>query len=107
MAASKTPKTESVETVKILGRLDRGLDDVDRLLASGKGDIVLDFSACPFISVDGLEWLEELLMRAQSMSRSVRLVNIPPTIYKVFKVSRIDSILRSCGAPSSAIGPAC
>ncbi len=114
MSAAKSQKNEQahnepiqVETVKIQGWLDKGPDDVDRLLATGKTDIILDFSLCPFITVDGLEWLEELLLRAASMERSVRLVHIPPTIYKVFKVSRIDCILKACGAPAATSGPVC
>lgn len=110
MSAAKAQKREGavqVETVNIIGRLERGIDEVDRLLAAGKSDIILDFSGATFISVDGLEWLEELLLRADSMEHSVRLAHIPPTIYKVFKVSRIDCILKACGAPSTHQGPVC
>ena len=116
MSGKKMKKSEQVEVgekingdnqVRISGQLDRGLDEVDRLLASTKDDIVLDLSGCTFITVDGLEWLEELLLRAESMTPNVRLVNIPPTIYKVFKVAHLDCILRACGAPSVATGPMC
>ncbi len=91
----------------VLGSLDRALDEVDKLLAKGSTDILLDFSGCPFITVDGLEWLEELLLRAESMQSHVRFVNIFPSVYKTFKVSRIDSILRACGAPGTMRGPIC
>ena len=95
------------EPVRILGSLDKGKDDVDRLVAPAESDIVLDFSACTFISVDGIEWLEELAIRAESKGVKVRFENIPPSIYKVFKISHIDCILKACGAPSTAIGPVC
>jgi anti-anti-sigma regulatory factor len=117
MSGKKMKKSEQVEVgeksdsgdnqVRILGQLDRGIDEVDRLLAGTRDDIILDMSACTFITVDGLEWLEELLLRAQSMSPNIRLVNIQPTIYKVFKVAHLDCILRACGAPSVATGPMC
>ena len=95
------------ERLHVLGSLDRGLDDVDRVLARGNTDILLDFAGCPFITVDGLEWLEELLMRAASMQSNIRFINIYPAVYKTFKVSRIDSILKACGGPGPSTGPVC
>lgn len=88
------------------GSLDKGLREVDVTLASGNSDLVLDFVDCAFISVDGVEWLEELLLRADSVGAKVELKNIKPSIYKVFKVAKIDSIIRSCGG-GSAVGPVC
>jgi len=117
MTGKKARRNEQVEIVektsgaanriRVLGDLDHGLDEVDRLLAGTRDDVIIDMSACTFVSVDGLEWLEELLMRAESMTPNVRLVNVPPTIYKVFKVSHVDCILKACGSPSSAQGPMC
>ena len=93
-------------TFKISEKLTRSLDEVDRTLASGNLDLQLDFSACTFISVEGLEWLEELLLRAGSLSSQVTFVNASPSIYKVFKVARIDNILKACGAAAPS-GPVC
>jgi hypothetical protein len=101
-------QTKAIERVRIIGALEKGLSDVDLLLASGKSDVELDFGACNFISVDGLEWLEELLMRADSLEKSVRFVNLQPPQYKVLKVAHIDSLMRACGAPGKeASAPAC
>lgn len=107
MVKSKSKSEIQVESIRILGDLDRAKDDVDRLVAASESDIVLDFSACTFVSVEGVEWLEELAIRAESKSINVRFENIPPSIYKVFKISHIDCILKACGAPSTAIGPSC
>ena len=105
---SENNGAKAIEKVRILGALDRGLDDVDRLLASGKSDLELDFSSCNFISVEGLEWLEELLLRADSANASVRFVNLHPPQYKVLKVAHIDSLMRACGAPGKqASTPQC
>ena len=105
---SENNGAKAIEKVRILGALDRGLDDVDRLLASGKSDLELDFSACNFISVEGLEWLEELLLRADSAKASVRFVNLQPPQYKVLKVAHIDSLMQACGAPGKqASTPQC
>lgn len=101
-------ESRQLEKVRIMGELERGLDHVDRLLARGKTDLEIDFSACTFISVDGLEWLEEFLLRADSLKASVKFVNVQSPVYKVFKVSHIDSLMRACGAPNQAnIGQAC
>lgn len=87
-------------------QLLRVMEEVDRSMATGNVDVTLDFTTCHFISVEGLEWLEELLLRASSLSASVELINVPPSIYKVFKIARIDSIVRACGG-MSASKPVC
>ena len=96
-----------VEKIRIIGALDKGLSDIDLRLASGKSDLELDFGACTFISVDGLEWLEELLLRADSLKTTVRFVNMHPPQYKVLKVAHIDSLMRACGAPGKDVGTMC
>jgi hypothetical protein len=97
-------RTESV--FKAPEQLMRAIDEVDRLVAGGNVDLKLDFAQCTFISVDGVEWLEELLMRAPSLSANIELTNVAPSVYKVFKIARIDCIVKACGgmAPS---GPVC
>lgn len=97
-------KTKSV--FKMPHELNRPIDEVDHMLAGGNLDLNLDFSECTFVSVEGLEWLEEVLLRASSLSSEIELTNIVPTIYKTFKVARIDSILKACGSPSPS-GPVC
>ena len=86
--------------------LNRQIDEVDLTLANGNVDLLLKFDNCDFISVEGLEWLEELLLRAQSLNSQVTLKNVKPSIYKVFKVARIDSVLKACGG-SLPQGPVC
>ena len=90
------------QTCKITGQLRSSVDEIDKLLATGKVDLTIDFTACTFISVEGLEWLEEMLMRAASLQANVNFVNMPPPIYKVFKVAHIDSILQASGSPPPA-----
>lgn len=95
---NKMPENKSSKTIAIPERLERGIDQIDNELAN-KANLVLDFSECTFVSVEGLEWLEELLMRAESYSMSVQLIKMNPTIYKVFKVARVRNILAACGSP--------
>ena len=89
------------------GNIERPVEEVEHALATADQDIVLDMRAATFISVEGLEWLEELLLRSVSRQSAVRFVNVPPSIYKVFKVAHIDSLLQACGAPAAASGPVC
>lgn len=111
MAAKKStpppPKAEPAETIILAGSLDRSVEQVDRILASDTAHIVLDFTNCTFITVEGLEWLEELLLRAESKKHDITIKNVPPKVYKVFKVSHTDSILRACGAPATSSGSEC
>jgi hypothetical protein len=100
-------KTKTQTVFQMPAKLSRALDEVDRLLAPGNLDLVLDFMGCDFITVEGLEWLEELLLRADSLSSQVRLDHVPPAIYKVFKVSRIDDVLRACAGGAKPAGPVC
>jgi anti-anti-sigma regulatory factor len=104
-ASASVPSSAPATVVAIKGSLDRGLDHVDKVLAS-KVDLVLDFSECTFVTVDGLEWLEELLLRAESLQSNVRLVKMHPTVYKVFKVAHIRSLLKACDSPAPR-GPVC
>lgn len=89
-------------TCKITGQLTGNQEAVDKLIAAGNIDLTIDFNECTFISVPGLEWLEEMLLKASSGSVNVGFVGMPPSLYKVFKVARIDSILKACGSPSSS-----
>src|ERR1700723_895627 len=90
-----------VETIAVSSRLERAVDSVDMALAGGS-DVTLDFTTCDFITVDGLEWLEEVLFRSQSLERKVTFINLSPKLYKVFKVAHIDSLQKACGAPGPA-----
>ncbi len=46
-------------------------------------------------------------MRADSLKAKVSFINVPPAVYKVFKVAHIDNILEAAGSPSRAVGPVC
>lgn len=111
MTEKKKTASQSASAVKegnkfrLPGPLVKSLDDVDKLLATISGDLQLDFADCTFISVEGLEWLEEMLLRAQSKGVTVTFSNVTPSVYKVFKVAHIDSVMGACGLPIS--GPAC
>jgi len=104
--AGKDNAIRPTETLSMPSRLERAVDAADRALASGN-NVTLDFGNCQFVTVDGLEWLEEILLRSESFKSKVTLVNLKPQLYKVFKVAHIDSLQKACGAPGTAAGPVC
>jgi anti-anti-sigma regulatory factor len=109
MTADNVADTNNEGTAQVIpinGALERGIDQIDRTLATG-ANLTLDFTGCNFISVDGLEWLEELMLRSDSLGSTVQLINFRPPVYKVFKVARIERLLKACGAPSMTMGPSC
>jgi len=99
-------QNKPTELLSMPKRLERGVDSVDRVLAGGS-NVTLDFTGCDFVTVDGLEWLEEILLRSESLKTRVTFVNLNPQLYKVFKVAHIDSLQKACGAPGTASGPVC
>jgi hypothetical protein len=104
-ATNDNPK-KPTELLSMPSRLERAVDAADKALAGGN-NVTLDFGACQFVTVDGLEWLEEILLRSDSVKSKVTLVNLSPKLYKVFKVAHIDSLQKACGAPGTASGPVC
>jgi anti-anti-sigma regulatory factor len=93
-------------TLKVPTILRGAQNDVDETLASGQKSICLDFSLCNFITVEGLEWLETLLNKAKLAETEINLINVPPSIYKVFKVAHIDNTLMSLSSTAS-FAPSC
>ncbi|MBX9770741.1 MAG: STAS domain-containing protein [Candidatus Obscuribacterales bacterium] len=81
----------------IIGQIKSSIPEVDGLLAQSPSELTLDFANATFISVEGIEWLEEFLLRCDSKGMKVTFENIPSDIYKVFKVVRIDKIMKACG----------
>ena len=96
----------SQQVYKLISRVERAIDEVDCLLAPGDKNLTLDFQQTRFVSVEALEWLEELLLRSKSLQVRVAFVNVPPTVYKVFKVAHIASLLEACDSLKPS-GPAC
>ncbi len=89
-------------THKIIGDLSKNDEAVEKFIAAGDKDLLIDFSACTFISVSGLEWLESMLLKAGSGKVNVTFIELSTTLYKVFKVARIESILSACGSPAAS-----
>ncbi len=58
-----------------------------------KEEVVLDLQNTSFISVNFLEELEKLINKANELTRRLRIINVSPSIYKVFRIARNREIL--------------
>ena len=61
-----------------------------------KKEITLDFTRVTFISVYYLGRLEQFVDRARELGVSFQIINILPSIYKVFQVAKVRNILEIC-----------
>lgn len=59
-------------------------------------ELIVDFEDVSFISVYFLERLENFTQGARKLAVKIRLINVQPSIYKVFQVARVKDILESC-----------
>ena len=59
-------------------------------------EVEVDFKNVSFISVYFLERLENYIKRAQELNVRIKLLNVQPSIYKVFQVTRIKDVLTAC-----------
>ena len=58
-----------------------------------KEEVVLDLQNISFISVHFLEQLEKLINKANELNRRLKIINVSPNIYKVFRIARNREIL--------------
>ena len=59
-------------------------------------EIILDFNDLSFISVYFLESLESFIKKIKGLNLGIKIINMQPSIYKVFQVARIKNILEVC-----------
>ncbi|HOD81833.1 MAG: Anti-sigma-B factor antagonist [Planctomycetes bacterium ADurb.Bin126] len=81
------------------GSLPRILDALDQ----SQTGAIMDFAGVKFISSAGLGVLVETQRRAQAAAKQLALVHLPPQLYKIFKVSRLDQVFRLCQDENDAI----
>lgn len=97
----------TINTVKVPAIFNGEIQGAKKFAAETESPILINFAECTFITVDGLEWLEEFVISVEASGKHCRFENMIPSIYKVFKVARIDCLLRSCGAPAIPEGAVC
>ncbi|QQR59853.1 MAG: hypothetical protein IPG59_10330 [Candidatus Melainabacteria bacterium] len=106
-ANSKQQHNITINTIKVPAIFNGEIPGAKKFAAESQSPIMINFAECTFITVDGLEWLEEFVISVEVTGKHCRFENMIPSIYKVFKVARIDCLLRSCGAPAIPEGAVC
>ena len=59
-------------------------------------EIDICFEKISFVSVYFLERLEKLIDKAKELNVKIQITDVKPSIYKVFQVGRVKSILEVC-----------
>jgi anti-anti-sigma factor len=98
MAVEVSPSelNAEVNVVTLTGKLDMSTSDEDSaallegLESSGRG-IVIDMSGVDFLSSAGLRLLLSAFQKAEASDKQMPLISVHPMVYKIFKVSALDS----------------
>lgn len=96
-----------INTITVPAYFNGEINGAKKFADESQSPVLINFAECTFITVDGLEWLEEFVSCVEASGKHCRFENMAPSIYKVFKVARIDCLLRSCGAPVIPEGAVC
>ncbi len=94
--------------MKLSGNLDAesspvSLPTILDALDQAQTGAVMDFAAVRFISSAGLGVLIEAQRRAQAAAKQLALVHLPPQLYKIFKVAKLDQVFRLCQDENDAL----
>ena len=75
--------------------IDQIFQDLDNQLLDKK-DITINLQKVTFISVRFLEKLENFILKAQELQSQLKIVNVQPSVYKVFQVAKAKDVLSVC-----------
>src|SRR5437588_12809005 len=98
---SLAPPWNGEHVVRVVGELDLAtMDEVDRFLARLQGAVCLDCRELRFIDGAGLRSLLQSAARLESL----RLVNVAPTVRRVFELTETTSLLEPMSRTNTAKG---
>ena len=88
-----------VNVVVLSGRLDMEAAEADsptvlQALEQSPAGVVVDLGAVDFISSSGLRMLIAAYQNAQGTGKKMALIRARPSVYKIFKVSALDTMFR-------------
>ena len=89
----------NVKVVHLAGRLDTatGAAAGQKILAAlsqcGAG-LILDFAGMDFMSSAGISVLLQLRQHAQAANKQIAIIRSAPAIYKIFKITTLDTMFR-------------
>lgn len=75
--------------------VDSLFNELDKKLLDYK-EIALDLSSIGFVSVYFLERIVQFVTRAKDLNANIKIINLSPSIYKVFHVARVQPLLDVC-----------
>ena len=95
---TKTPNINDLFKGEITSNevIDNIFNSLENQLLDRK-EISLGLGEVTFISVYFLERLEKVVTGAKELNVKIQITNVQPSVYKVFQVARVKSILEICG----------
>lgn len=96
-AATPSARNPDLHVVPLSGRLDMAAaeaatDVIMDAVGSSPGGAILDLTAVDFISSAGLRLLILARRTAESEGKKLGIIGAQPAVYKIFKVSGLDSV---------------
>jgi anti-sigma B factor antagonist len=67
-------------------------EQLSQLISEGTTNFILDFNRCEFIDSIGLGVLVSIYKRCVEHKGSIKIINVNDKVFKVFKLTRLDSI---------------
>jgi anti-anti-sigma factor len=97
-----------VNVVRLSGRLDATTYEAAQpvildALAKGADGMILDMGSLDFISSAGLRTMLIVWKQAAADSKRVAMIDVQPSIYKIFKIAALDKIFRFFDSEDEAI----
>ena len=83
---------EDINSHNVVDLLFNKLDD--KLLDCK--EFAIDFNGVNFVSVYFLERITQFVTRAKDLNVNIKIINLSPSIYKVFQVAKVQSLIDVC-----------
>lgn len=96
MVAAGKPE---VNVVRLSGRLDAATYEaaqpvIVEALEKGPAGIILNMGSLDFISSAGLRTMLIVWKKAAADGKQIAMVDVQPSIYKIFKIAALDKVFR-------------
>lgn len=93
------PEKPGVNVVRLSGRLDattyEGAQPVIlEALEKARDGVILSVGSLDFISSAGLRVMVTLWKQAAASGKGIAIVDVQPSIYKIFKIAALDKVYR-------------
>ena len=108
VTARKSEKNPKVCVVTLTGMLDTqtssmALPEILGALEQSTMGLLMDLAALDFISSAGISVLLNVRKKAQDSGKKIGLYRAQPPVYKIFKITELDKVLRFFEGEEEAI----